>query len=383
MRSPTKRSLCGLVLAFAGCEGSAGGPAGTGTDGGADRAADGGPDAPPKVAMGLEACFAAGGQLQELDVIDNSEVVDHGAISTIALSVASRIAVATADGAVKLWTIDGRDSEELTSGSHVTYGQPFGMGGHAMRAVEYFPDGIHLATGDEVGRLAVWDVDGRTTSATLDGPVNRIDAVAVSADGSTVMVGDQDPAGVVARLRTWTPETGAVSDPMHTALWNIWALRPLPGGGRLLAAGHVYSSPVIELHDLNRPTEVEAVWAPRLPPLDVGVTDIAVTRDGSTVVAVGGFVAVLDVETLATSEHRVIQMVDHQARSVALTPGDRFFVTLGEEGSVRLWDRTTVSEQGRMDLADPVSIRTDVRTDQLVVADRSGLVHLIGCAPAR
>ncbi|MET8138157.1 hypothetical protein ABZV24_40780 [Streptomyces sp. NPDC005251] len=127
----------------------------------------------------------------------------------------------------------------LPSG-RVTLTHPFAE--ESVTALAFSADGRYLAVGDESGMVTLWDGQGEQRLGELPGPsaqsdqdsrVQLVTALAFSADGSTLAVGDSD-----ADLRLWDVGSRQLTGTaLSTPGDGILSLAFRPDGRTLLAAG--------------------------------------------------------------------------------------------------------------------------------------------------
>src|SRR5688572_13030425 len=117
---------------------------------------DPGPAEDPGTEMtGLDLCIAEGGALSPVTEIDNNVLVAHGEITAMAFAATGQMALASTDGAIKLWSL--REQAEGTIDPEVGYDAAFGSDNPPIRALAYSPDGSWIASGRESGEVAAWD----------------------------------------------------------------------------------------------------------------------------------------------------------------------------------------------------------------------------------
>lgn len=142
------------------------------------------------------------------------------------------------------------------------------LNGHAAQTPHHFPsmlyacafspDGRHLATGDKVGHIVVWDVTIGAQAAALEAPtmytwdpkqrrhsIGGIRSLAFSPDGSRLAVGGMGQVGNIDHLEgntrvevfDWRDAKRTHEFPGETFKGLVERLIFLPDGDRLLAAG--------------------------------------------------------------------------------------------------------------------------------------------------
>lgn len=321
-----------------------------------------GVDPPLAIASELEVCLAGGGQLVEVASVDNDDVAEHGELFTLAVDRDGRIAVAAADGTIKLWTMEGFVGT-LSPGAFL-YGAEIG----ATPASDLlFHDGRVIA-GDVRGLVSAWSADG--TFEVLGGvePDVRVVAVAVDRAGARLAHADEREGG---RVMVRTLGGVGVDGPLSTQLALVHDLAFL-GDGTLLMAGGA-DVPMIEAREPSDPTRVRASWRGELAGelLEIAAAGGRVAGAGPTTIAL------LD-EDLAP--RWVLPASEHGPVSVALSRGGRFVVTVGADGSLRALDADDGAELAIADVADPRTVRVDPSGSAIVVGSRDGAVRAFECA---
>lgn len=383
MNSATLASLSSALLLLlpplAGCGDDGAGPAAPDVDAGPPGADAGGPepDAGNPLPDGavqttsLDGCLERGGVLADVDLIDNNVVTAHGDVTTVALSGLGQIAIASSDGAIKLWTVEAVPSGELGTDNDIGYDTAFDAGSPIVRALSYSEDGRSLAAGDDAGDVVLWDVtpDVFEDVARTSAGEQPVTAVAVSPDGAAVAFADSSPGGA---MRLWTPSTGAVSEVLDTALSRVAALAWLPDG-RLVSAGDADGVPSIELRAAGDPAAVEVRWSGADGGLRGTVRSLSI-HEGALVGAGEGVLVSLDARGAAIGARSDVDL-----RSVATTPGGAFHVATTPGGDLRTFAAPDLTDGPSARVPRAVSIRVHAEGDQLVVTDEGGIAHLTRC----
>ncbi len=237
-------------------------------------------------------------------------------LNIVAVSPDGRTAASAGeDWAVKLWDLaTGRVLHSLTAHTGAVCGLAFS------------PDGRLLASGGRDGTIALWDVAGGTEVRALHGHSRSPSRIQFSPDGRTLAAGGE--RGVV---KTWDVATGKEgrSLPGHTGVVRCVAFSP---DGRRLASGGEDKS--VRLHDLTG-------GGPRAIPTLTAVNELAFSPDGRTLAAVGdapeAAVRLWDLDTGAETAWAGHTGPVH---GLAFAPAAPLLATCGEDGTVRLWDRT-------------------------------------------
>lgn len=326
----------------------------------------------------LDDCLGEGGTLGEISDIDNNVVVAHGDIRSLALSSGGQIAVGSTDGAIKLWSILDPD-DPLTTSNGVGYDAAFGEGTPVFEALGYAPDGAWIVGGNEVGEVSAWSATSGENLGSVQPSELPITSVAVDPSGERVAFSDTSFAGGV---RVWNRSSGELSEPLQTELWAVNAVAFVPSTGALVLAGDWYGVPMVELRDAANPTLVVGSWMTEISEFTGTILDVAITADESRVVFAGlSFVGDVELASIGTEEASGrMEIGDHLASSLALTPAESYAITAGADGAVRVWDASSLATGVELPIAGLVGVRTDANTGQIVTAHADGHIRLIGCA---
>lgn len=157
--------------------------------------------------------------------------------------------------------------------------EKFVLKGHAdrVRAVDYSPDSKLLVSGDEEGKIKLWNAVEGKEIATWAGHTSTVECIAFSADGKWVASGAREKGGgnALGRARLWNVETGKeVRELESTRVNGVLAIAFLHGGKKLAIAGE---SQIIRFIDLETGKE-----AGELSGHGSAVLSLALSPDGCT-----------------------------------------------------------------------------------------------------
>ena len=305
-------------------------------------------------------CFEDGGHLELVAAIDNDDVSEHGDVLTFAVAPDRRIAVASEDGTVKLWTLEGFVGE-LSPGALI-----YGVETDLPQVSDLtFWDG-QIVMGDVQGVVSAWTVEGGLTRV-LGGvePNIQIRAVALDEARGLVAHADERQGG---NIMVRGLEDATTFGPLATELGDVTDMAYL-ADGRLVVGG-LASGPRIEVRDADDPTVTSAEWWA----FD-GESIQELATDGERVAAVTPqMLGVFDGELLTLAE---ADLEDHAPVSVTVR-GDVVY-TVGAEGSLAAWSLDGLTLLARVDVPDPVRVRVDPVAGVVLVASRDGGIRAFDC----
>lgn len=242
------------------------------------------------------------GKLTWYDTAANKVIKTHEAhskwIRGVFASRDGKVVASVADDMVcRLWDASGKMLHELRGHGEKT---PNGFGS-MLYAAAFSADGKHLATGDKVGKVKVWEVASGKPTAELDAPVmytwdpvqrlhsiGGIRSLAFSPDGKTLAVGGTGKIGNIdhleakARIELFDVATQKrlveYTSDKHQGLANH--LEYAPDGSWLMAAGGAGEGFLLFLD----PAGKKAVRADKVA---MHVHDVATSPTAESVIAVG------------------------------------------------------------------------------------------------
>ncbi len=257
--------------------------------------------------------------------------------------------------------------------------------GAEVRAVASNPDGRAVATGDEAGRVYLWDPAGgqSTPEATLSDPASaRVSALAFSPDGSTLAGGDTG-GNIYLWHVTGTSATGPfahLADPARAGIQGIAFSRD----GKLMAAGAANGDTYV----WPAGSSGEPV-ATLTDPSGTGVQAVTFSPNGKTIAAgdQNGTTYLWSADTTGQSADPQATLPDPGSTSgygvvaVAFSPDGATIAASGFTGQTYLWSyasRTVIASLTSPDAAGrPVqAAEFSPGGTQLATGDASGGTYL-------
>ncbi len=225
-----------------------------------------------------------------------------------------RVASGSWDGNIKIWNADS-GKNELT----------FGGIGNPVYCVAWSPDGTQLASGCEDRNIQLWNAATGQSSFVLRGHTQRVFGVAFSPDGKRLASASEDYS-----VRLWNPLDGTAGPVLNGHTNWVISVAWSPDGKRLASAGN---DPAARIWDSQTGKEVltlrghaqgvsSVVWNP-------AGTRLATSSDDQT----------LKVWS-ADDGHEIFTLRGHlqPVNSVAWSPDGKRLASAGEDALIKLWD---------------------------------------------
>ncbi|MEA5527355.1 serine/threonine-protein kinase [Nodularia spumigena] len=255
---------------------------------------------------------------------------DQGLVLSVAISPDSQIFASSGERLIKVWHL-GTGKEIAT------------LKGHEQRVnvVAISPDGRTLVSGSDDQTIKIWDLFTGELIRTLRGHSNSIQAIAISPDGATLASGSDDNT-----IKLWNMSTGSLRSTLrgHTSWVRSLAISP---DGITLVSGSFDKT--IKMWDLNK-----AVFIDTLNSDTQTVTSIAFSPDGMTLASAsrdvyGGKLRTIKLWNLAT-KHKSHTLAENAqtVTSIAFSPDNTTLVSGSRERTIKLWNLATGKEMGTL-----------------------------------
>jgi hypothetical protein len=241
--------------------------------------------------------------------------------------VADLLAVAGADGAIRLWDLRSRNrASVLRTDLHRRTGHDA-----AALCLAFSPDGSLLASAHVDGVVHLWDMQKGEEVAVRLRHDESVGTLAFSPDGATLATGSLD-----ANLRLWDVGAALGGEARRELLRQPSGVTALAwaGGGEWILTGH--SSRVLRLLDPQRSRLLATLRGPEGP-----VSQLALSPDGRSM-AVASHDRTVRLYDLASREQTaVLAGLRRPASSLCFLGDGGFLATVCQENAVQLWDLET------------------------------------------
>lgn len=250
--------------------------------------------------------------------------------------------------------------------------------------VAFSPDGTLLATGDDSGRVWIWN--SSTGAKVREFPRDKghqrgVQSLTFSPDGRRVMSVGKDDV-----LLLWNTTGGHPVQRIPSGGANFY-------GGRIFKNGTLFAGTLAEgarMYGANQTSPTVTLRRPQ----GAGSNDIAVNREETRAYTAGrdGRVAIWDLKTRASITS--VQAHDDWVIYCALAPSGKVLATSSNDRTIRLWNTTTGAKVAQLEEMSPVGspltwtgtgrymIGADA-ADQAVIYDISPVQAAVAAAPVK
>ena len=277
------------------------------------------------------------------------------------------VAVAGADGSLRLWNLEKALSHRLRGVS----GRE-GSGAPLHHVPEDDGPGLLLTTRDRLGLAGenllsdeqeydLWDAASGELVGTL--PDLLIEAgVHIGADGRAMVI----TLGGAGEVTCWDPRTLTVERMMPTVPGQYWLLHPEPGGTRVACAGHGAGTDVWDLATGELVTTVGEVEPDAVAwvPTEQGPRLVVCDMTGLTSWQPG------------SGELSVHRTTDGAAPTWPLRPGPGWLAVGDHEGRIRVWDADSLEVISTLATSEGIVDAAPLPDDRIVTCSGDGGIDL-------
>jgi WD40 repeat protein len=255
------------------------------------------------------------------DVVSGSEVIAPlaGHTDDVRCLIVSldglHIASGSDDRTVRLW--------DATTGAEVL--PP--LRGHSdwVRSVGFSPDGTRIASGSDDRTIRVWDAASGCTLLALRGHKSDVRSVVFTPDGRQIISSSVDGS-----ISVWDALSGSVMQELRSSRPDRIAVSP---DGKMIACSRKDTIRTWQLNASSRRLDIQTGHG--------RIMSLAIFPDGRHIIAISYF----RISTWDVISGTMIWVSDRQKwmNHIALSPNGEQFVIGYEDGTVGLWDATSLS----------------------------------------
>ena len=219
---------------------------------------------------------------------------------------------------------------------------------NAIRSVAVTPNGQTVVTGDDKGKIKVWNGLTGKLEKTLAAE-NEIKAVVISADGDTIVSGGED-----STVKVWNRRTGKLERSLkgHEEEVNSLALST---DGNTIVSGS--SDRTIKIWNKNTGQLEHTLKGHK-----EGVKSVAISGNGSIIVSGGQDKQVKIWDGRSRQLRKTIKGHEEEVRSVAISTDGLTIVSGGGDKTIKVWDAAGNLKhtfQGHKSKVDSVTISSN------------------------
>jgi WD40 repeat protein len=202
-----------------------------------------------------------------------------------------------------------------------------------VRSIAFSADGQMIAAGGGANTVIVWNLaDARPEGKLLIGHRAAVNAVAFSPDGAMLASGSGDGSVILWDLERSEP----IGSPLSVSEKPVFAVAFFPDGYTIASS----SEERVVIWNLEK----DAPIARELPRPDNAKAGAAFSPDGAVLASIDQYnqVTLSDLKT----GHTLNDSIGERATAVAFSPDSKQFASVGWNGVLAFWDRTTGEPNG-------------------------------------
>ncbi|CEJ46799.1 Protein kinase [Umezakia ovalisporum] len=246
------------------------------------------------------------------------------------------------NGVIKVWNLDS--GKEMTT-----------LDGHLQRvnAVVISPDGRTLVSGSDDSTIKIWDLSTGELIHTLRGHSDSIQALAITPDGATLASGSDDYS-----IKLWDIATGRLKHTLKGHGFWVRSLAISSDGVTLVSGGFDKS---IKVWDLNKAVLISTIGED-----GETVTDVAFSPDGITFASASRDRTIKFWDLATKQKTHTLPENPETVTSIAFSPDNSTLASGDRRGTIRFWNLSTGKEisklQKHADSITSIAISPDGKT---------------------